>query len=256
MAAPIPTMTVTFDIPVLAELLQANRDLRTVISDLRIELSTRIQAIETHLTSQRTDHSTLTATSRDLTHNVSPIHDPRLRRDDLHVDQDLHVQSNDLPHQDVRAQQDDNTHRHDHVDQDDGSRSTSRTSSPSVDQGLTVVDYVSPAPAVGRKRKRTANSHVGKSPYIKHAGFVIRGSDTQLAQRRLEASPSRSESPFDSSDKLETLPPVRPRSRLPVSPPRPHRLQRPKDIVDQNDTEELAVTKPEETSMRYDYRLL
>jgi hypothetical protein len=112
------------------------------------------------------------------------------------------------------------------------------------------------APAAGKKRKRTANSHVGKSPYINHSGFVVRSSDTQLAQRRLEVSPSRSESPFDSSDKLETLPPVRPRSKPPMSPPKQHRLQRAETVVDQTTTDEPILAKLEETTIRYDYRLL
>jgi hypothetical protein len=252
MAALVPSMTVTIDIQVLAELLQANHDLRREVSDLRNEISARIQAIETRLISQRTDHSTLTIPSQDLAHTVSPVHERRLRHEDLNVDQNLHVQSNESPHQDVHAQQDDHTHRH-HVDQDDGSRSTSRASSPSIDEGITVVDHVSPAPAVGRKRKRTAKSHVGKSPYINHSGFVVRSSDTQLAQRRIEASPSRSESPFDSSDKLETLPPVRPGSKLPVSPPRQNRTQRLKTVMEQTTTVEPVAPKPEEVTLRYDY---
>jgi hypothetical protein len=118
------------------------------------------------------------------------------------------------------------------------------------------VDHVSPAPAAGRKRKRTANSHVGKSPYINHSGFVFRSSDTQLAQRRLEVSPSRSESPFDSPDKLETLPPVRPRSKPPVSPLSQSRTQRLKTVIEQTTTDEPVLAKPEETTIRYDYRLL
>jgi hypothetical protein len=55
MVAPLPPITVTVDVPIQAELFQANHDLRTEISTLHAELSTRVQVIDTHLTSQRTD---------------------------------------------------------------------------------------------------------------------------------------------------------------------------------------------------------
>jgi hypothetical protein len=256
MAAPVPTMTVTVNIPLLAELLETNHDLRREVSDLRVELSARVQAIETHLNSQRTDHSMLTVPSQDL------VHESRLGHEDLHIDQDLHDQINGNLHQNVHVQQDiqppqdDQTQQNDHVDQD-SNRDTSRTSSPSVDQGLTIMDHVSPPPAVGHKRKRTAKPAVGTSPHINHPGFVVRGSDTQLAQRRAEdGGPSRSESPFDSnndrhpsSDQVDIMPPVRPQSRPPVPASR-HRLQRPQAVTEP-EMDEADTFKPEEVTIRW-----
>jgi hypothetical protein len=258
MAPPLSTMTVTVDVPLLAELLQANHDLRREVSDLRTQLSTRVQAIETQLVSQRTDNSTLTIPSQDLGLDAGAVRENH-RHEHLHVDQDLDFQTNGSLHQNVHAQQDfhvqqDNpTQQNEHVDQDGSSRATSRTS-PSIDKGLTIINHVSLPPAAGHKRKRTAKSAVGTSPYINHSGFVVRGSDTQLAQRRAEDfGPSRSESPFDStndhppsSDQLEIMPPVRPQSRPPVLASR-HRLQRP---VMESEIEEADTFKSEEVTIR------
>jgi hypothetical protein len=258
MAAPVPTMTATVNMPLLAELLQTNHDLRREVLDLRVELSARVQAIEAHLTSQRTDHSTLTIPSQDL------VHESRLGHEDLHIDQDLHDQINGNLHQDVHVQQDvqspqdDQTQQNNHVDQD-SNRDTTRISSPSIDQGLTIMDHVSPPPAVGHKRKRTAKPAVGTSPYISHSVFVLRGSDTQLAQRRAEDfGPSRSESPFDSindrpdpsSDRLDYIPPVRPQS-IPLPPSR-RRPQRSQAVVEHSDVDETNDLKQKEITMRYD----
>jgi hypothetical protein len=241
-------MTVTIGVPMLTELLQANHDLRREVADLRIELSARVQAVETHLTSQRTDNSTLTVPSQDFVHNVPPLHEDH-RYEDLHVDQDLDVEINGSSHQnvntqrDVHTQQDHHAQQHDRVAEDASSRDTS---SPSVDEGLTITDHVSSLPGVGHKRKRTTRPAVGTSPYINHSGFVVRGSDTQLAQRKAEdPGPSRSESPFDStndspdtsSDRLDYIPPVRPLSRSMASPSR-RRPQRAQTDVEQSDVDE------------------
>jgi exonuclease VII large subunit len=145
MAAPIPTMTVTFDIPVLAQLLQANHDLRREVSNLRTELSARVQAVETHLVSQRTDNSTLTVPSQDLDHNASAVHEDR-QHEDLHIDQDLldeingNLQQDARTQQDVQAQQNYHAQQNDLLDQDDSSGATSRNPSSSVDEGLTIMD--------------------------------------------------------------------------------------------------------------------
>jgi hypothetical protein len=257
MAAPVPTMTVTVNIPLLAELLQTNHDLRREVSDLRIQLSARVQAIETHLISQRTDNSTLTVPSQDLGPNAASVHERRLGHEDLHIEH--HVQINGSPNQNGHVQQDNPTQQNDRVDQDSSSRNTSRTSSPSVDEGLTIMDHVSLPPVNGRKRKRVVHPTVGTSPYINHSGFVVRDSDSQLAQRESEAGPSGSESPFDStndrpepsSDQLEIMPPVRPQSGPPVPASR-HRPQRSQAAVEQSDVHEANEFKQEEITLRYD----
>lgn len=233
MAAPIPTMTLTIAIPELAELVQVNRDLRDEIQNLRTELSRRLQAIETQLAKPNTN---IAAPLQELVHDISPTHGSHLEHKD-HV-----IQNNGHAHQDGHVRDDQEDARDDHVDD------LAHDSSPSVDEGITVIHRVSPPPAAGRKRKRAVKPAVSKSPYINYSGFVVRGSDTQLAQRTVEARPSRSESPFDSnddiqdpsSDKLEIMPPVRPLSKQP-------RAQRPKTII----TDEPILPEPEEITTRY-----
>lgn len=128
-------------------------------------------------------------------------------------------------------------------------------SSPSLDEGITVVNLASPLPVHGKKRKRTAKSAASKSPYINHSGFVVRGSNAQLAQRRHEESGrSRSESPFDSdneiqesSDRLDIIPPIRPQPKARASQLK-NRPQRLKTVMD--DTDETATSVPQEVTMR------
>jgi hypothetical protein len=229
-----PSMTVTFDIPMLAGLLQSNHDLRREMSELRTELSNRLHAIETQLATQNTN---VAAPLRDLVHDASPTHGSDLEHEDLNT------QTNGDAQQDGHV-------RDDYEDNLVQERDLAHDSSPSVDEGITLID--SPSPASGRKRKRVTKSAVHQSPYINHSGFVVRGSDTQLAQNKAEAGPSRSESSFDSSEdgqqssgRLEMMPPVRPLSK-------PPRAQRPKTII----TDEPVLPEPEEITTRYDYCLL
>jgi len=257
MAAPVPTITVNFDIPMLAQLVQSNDDLRREVSDLRAQLSTRLDTIESRLP-QQANLSTLPVNSQDLDHDPTSVHEDRHIGESHHVDQDHDVQSNNSTNQDIYAPDD----YEDDLAQDQNltnGHNVAHDSSPSVDAGLTVMDNVSASPAAGRKRKRTAKPAAGKSPYINHSGFVVRSSDTQLAQRRLEEpGPSRSESPFDSnidvqesSDRLDTIPPVRPQSRVPAAPLRKMRPQRTKTVVD--DTDDTFTQASAEITMRYDH---
>ncbi|KAI4733733.1 hypothetical protein E4T50_15721 [Aureobasidium sp. EXF-12298] len=254
MAAPIPTMTLTVGIPELAELVQTNRDLRDEIQNLRTELSGRLQAVETQLAIQNTN---IAVPLQELVHETSPTHTSHSE----HEDRLAHpngAHPNGCNQQDGYVQDDGHVRDgyEDNLVQEHG---LAHDSSPSVDEGITVIDRVSPPPAspppaAGRKRKRAVRSVVHQSPYINHSGFVVRGSDTQLAQMRVEAGPLRSESPFDSnddiqdplSDKLEMMPPVRPLSK-------PPRAQRPKTIItDEPVLPEPVLPEPEEiTTSQY-----
>ena len=263
MAAPVPTITVNFDIPMLAQLVQSNNDLRREVSDLRTQLSTRLDAIEARL-HQQIIHA------QDLDHDITSVHDDRHMDESRRVDQDLDVQSSNSADPDTHTQDDDEDDRaqdgnlaneHDSAEGPDlvPDHDSAHDSSPSVDAGLTVMDHVSPLTVAGKKRKRTAKPAASKSPYIIHSGFVVRSSDVQLAQRRLEEPrPSRSESPFDSnidvresSDRLDTIPPVRPQSRVPAAPLRKMRPQRTRTVMD--DTDETFTQASAEITMRYDH---
>jgi len=263
MAAPVPTITVNFVIPMLAQLVQSNVDLRREVSDLRAQLSTRLDTIESRLP-QQANRLSLAVNSQDLDHDPTSVHEDRHIGESHHVDQDHDVQSNNSVNQDIHAPddyeddlaQDQNlANEHDLAPEHD----SAHDSSSSVDEGITMVNPTSPLPVHGKKRKRTVRSAVksasGKSPYINHSGFVVRSSDTQLAQRRHEKpGSSRSESPFDSnidvhesSDRLEMIPPVRPQSRAPALPQK-IRPQRTKTVM--GDTDETPTQVSAEITMR------
>lgn len=247
MAAPISTVTVNFDIPMLAQLVQSNNDLRREVSDLRTQLSARLDTIEARLPQQAT-RSSLAAT---------PAHEDRYADEPHYVNQDLDVHTNGFANETSQAQDDlrdslaqeqNLTNGHDLI----------HDSSPSVDEQDATVDPASPLPIHSKKRKRTVKSATSKSPYINHSGFVVRSSDNQLAQRRLEESrPSRSESPIESnedvhesSDRLDIIPPTRPQSKARASPPK-QLPQRPQTVFD--DTDETATPVPQEVTLRYDH---
>jgi hypothetical protein len=240
----VPTMTLTIGIPELAELVQVNRELRDEIQNLRTELSGRLQAVETQLATQNTN---IAVPLQELVHETSPTPASHLEHEDLHA------QPNGYNQQDGHVRDDEHV-RDTYEDSLVQEHGLAHDSSPSVDEGITVIHRHSspPPPAAGRKRKRVTKPAVHQSPYINHSGFVVRGSDAQLAQNKAEAEPSRSESPFDSiedgqqsSDRLEMMPPVRPLSK-------PPRAQRPKTII----TDEPVLPEPEEITTRYDYSLL
>lgn len=246
MAARIPPVTVNLEIPVLAELLQSNHDLRREISDLRTELSTRMSAVEARMASQQIDEAPLGNSFQDLVDDGSPVH------------QDPDIQTNGHTHQDYHARDD----GEDNFAQEHGpalEHGLAYDSSPSADEGITVTHQIPLPPAHGRKRKRTMKP-ASKSPSINHSGFAIQSFDTQLAQRRHEEpGPSRSESPFDpnvdvqeSSDRLDMIPPVRPQSRAPV-PPQRIRPQRTSATMDDGDETQTSV--PGEITMSHDHCL-
>lgn len=250
MAAPIPTVTVNFDIPMLAQLVQSNNDLRREVSGLRTQLSTRLNAIEVRLPQ-------LTTRSQELDYDPTVVHEDPSMDENRRVGHGLDVQGNNFADQDIHAL----NHHEDEFAQERGpapEHDSAQDSSPSVDEGITVAHRASPPPAHGRKRKRTVKPVAGKSPYINHSGFVVRSSDNQLAERRNgEPRPLRSESPVDSnedvqesSDRLDIIPPTRPQSKARASPPN-YRAQRPQTVVD--DADGTATDVPQEITLRYDH---
>ncbi|KEQ72590.1 hypothetical protein M436DRAFT_64585 [Aureobasidium namibiae CBS 147.97] len=219
MAARIPPITVNLEIPVLAELLQSNNDLRREIPVLRIELSSRMSAVEARMPSQQVD--------------PAPVAD--LADDDSSVQQDFNAQTSSHAHQDghVLDDHEDDFQKHGPAPEHD----FAHDSSPSADEGITMPYQASPPPAHGRKRKRTANP-------------------VATQQRPEEPGSSRSESPFDSnidvhesSDRLDMIPAVRPQSKAPASPQK-FRPQRTETVMDDID-ETLTQVSPEITMSQY-----
>ncbi|KAI5197902.1 hypothetical protein E4T39_07054 [Aureobasidium subglaciale] len=110
-------------------------------------------------------------------------------------------------------------------------------SSPSADEGLTNTTTTGEEAAVPSRPTQSAAHAVGqKRKRVKRdMGFAMRNSAAQIAQRRFEGGhqdgPSRSESPFDdptlddrtthhelTSDTMDFIPPVRPRTSMPPPP--------------------------------------
>ncbi|KAG9675426.1 hypothetical protein KCU95_g18462, partial [Aureobasidium melanogenum] len=139
--------------------------------------------------------------------------DDIIQEDEDIVNQDevlTRTQEMDLSHEDAV------THTQTHEDRESLAREDGQSvivsSSPSVDVGITVmVKPVVPAPAAaaaataggGKKRKRTIHD---APAHIDRSGFMIRSSDARLAEERNGEvkGPSRSESPFDNSDRDES----------------------------------------------------
>ncbi|KAG9752146.1 hypothetical protein KCU73_g6174, partial [Aureobasidium melanogenum] len=245
MAEPPPppaaaTMTITVDIPMLANIFQSTHDLRTEvhslqleIRDLRTDFSTRLEAVEAQLAQQPTIQSPSNAIvnlSQDLVEDTTVAQEEdRLDEEDLHVQMDDRLDHDDLPQQGDIVQEDEDivtqediitrtqniVRNHEeivtHTQQDNGDREslahedgqgTVDSSSPSVDRGITgVAEPVISLPPAAAGIKRKRTIHDAPA-YINRSGFMTRSSDAQVAEKRNgEAKgPSRSKSPFDNND--------------------------------------------------------
>ncbi|KAH0360408.1 hypothetical protein KCU65_g9396, partial [Aureobasidium melanogenum] len=145
----------------------------------------------------------------------------------------------------THSQQDDITHTQpDDVNHEE--EETVHDSSPSVDEGITVVTQpLIPQPAAaaaaagGKKRKRTIHD---APAHIDRAGFMIRSSDARLAEKRNGEArgSSRSESPFAPARPPKA--PARPQS--PSSSKPKARPRRPK--ATEAGLDEFVAPKPED----------
>ncbi|KAG9526424.1 hypothetical protein KCU93_g5520, partial [Aureobasidium melanogenum] len=115
---PPTTMTITVDIPMLANIFQSTHDLRTEvhnlqmeIRDLRTDFSTRLEAVEAQLARQPTIQSASNAIfnlSQNIVEDTTLAHeDPAHQEEDWINDENLYVQMDDrLDHDDLPQQGD------------------------------------------------------------------------------------------------------------------------------------------------------
>lgn len=295
MAEPPATMTVTVAVPILASIYQSVRGLETEIRDLRVQLFTRLEALETQPTNQ-SPSNVVTSPAQDVTDDTTLAYenlgsqgedrvDKNLRDQDDGVQDDL-TYENDLVHGDNLTQRDgiiqedgityedgitheeNTTHEENlaHKDEDglareDDHRTTSLVgSSPSVDEGITAVaERVIPPPTAGHKRKRTVHDASGR---VNHSGFIFRSSDAQLVEKRSEhiRGPSRSESPFDNNHRPEPssdeIPAARPRSPPSLIQEQARQRGRKSKKAKEDGLDQFVASKPEDFTIRYDHRLL
>ncbi|KAH0354330.1 hypothetical protein KCU81_g1519, partial [Aureobasidium melanogenum] len=166
----------------------------------------------------RTQEANINHNHESVTQQVDANH---TQQDDVTQEDENITQEMDLSHEDAVT--------HTHEDRESPAREDGQSlivsSSPSVDVGITAMAKpVVPAPAAataaataggGKKRKRTIHD---APAHIDRSGFMIRSSDARLAEERNGEvkGPSRSESPFDnsnrdgSSDGLDQIPPKPP----------------------------------------------
>ncbi|KAK6008264.1 hypothetical protein QM012_000167 [Aureobasidium pullulans] len=274
----------------------AIRDLQKEIHGLRTEFATRLQVLETQLVNQSANQS-LSDTNTLPAQDVSVVDDTILVREDLggqeedRANEGLQVQDglvhdhedDDLNHGNVIIHEHEHNHElltqedpvhdqsttaksdlahkgHDDLNHDDDQVVTNG-SSPSVDAGITISRIMIPpsvttAAAISGNKKRKRTVHDAQARVI-NSGFIIRGSDAQIAEKRIEDAkgPSRSESPFDNKDDRHTssdedvIPSKPPTRKLPsMSQSRaPPRRREPKKAKETG-LDEFVSTKLEEIS--------
>ncbi|KAI5271715.1 hypothetical protein E4T47_04982 [Aureobasidium subglaciale] len=223
-------ITVTISVPGLPAILQAIQDLRTEFQITNRHLQ-NIEARLHNIESRSADESQFPKdmVARDLTTNHAPEVPSAQEELINNIPEALFTHEtllNGTPR--VSMAQDLPVNNTPPVIRD----ASSRDSSPSTDEGLTNTrmkgeeaavlgrSMQSAMPAAGQKRKRVEGD----------LGFAMRVSAAQIAQGRVEdgheEGPSRSESPFDyratdrtddhelTSDALDIIPPVRPRTSM------------------------------------------
>lgn len=214
-----------------------------------------------------TQEDVLTRTQEaNINHNHESVtqQDDVTQEDESITQEDTRTQEMDLSHEDAV------THTHTHEGRgspvrEDG-QSVIVSSSPSIDVGITVmVKPVVPAPAAataggGKKRKRTIHD---APAHIDRSGFMIRSSNARLAEERNGEvkGPSRSESPFDNSDRdessdgLDQIPPKPPVGTQLPSSSKPEVRRRPPRAKEAG-LDEFVAPKPGDFARRYDERLI
>lgn len=283
-------MTITVDLPILVNIFQSvrnleagNQNLQTEIRDLRTDFTTRLEALEAQLAFQPPIQSLAGVNpnlSQELADDTTHVHGDLGTQEEDDVEEAFRIQMDDRLSEDVRPHEDDpaqeanltregennpahqdDTAHNDLTGKDEREATDINGSSPSIDEGITLVAQpVVPPPAAGTKRKRTVRDAPARNNYL---GFMVRSSDTQLAENRGEQAkaPSRSESPFDNNVRHDhslddIIPAAAPQalqaSSRPSAPPRRRETKKAKEAG----LDEFVAEKQEDFTIRYDQILL